>query len=125
MYFLGIAINTSYPVNTKWSGQGKNKSEKRAHVRKKAPPNVTILPEGAEHIPSSTSQDEADTEDSPSKLRKRRKLLRKSRAKKQKGIDYWSYSLFKNSKFASYIIISPLNIPYVKFFLIFKAKKFI
>lgn len=79
----GISIKSS--PNAKWSGQGKNKTEKRTLPRKKNPANINILPEVDENIPSSSSQDEADTEDSPSKLRKRRKLLRKSRAKRQKG----------------------------------------
>lgn len=39
-----------------------------------------------ETIGSSSSQDEADTEDSPTKFRKRRRILRKSRVKnKQKS----------------------------------------
>lgn len=42
--------------------------------------------EGVEAIDSSTSQDEADTEDSPTKFRKRRRILRKNRIKnKQKS----------------------------------------
>lgn len=44
-----------------------------------------MLPEGIEAIGSSSSQDEAEEEISP-KFRKRRKMLRKSRAKRQKGI---------------------------------------
>uniref|UniRef100_A0A6P7F8D8 ubiquitinyl hydrolase 1 n=1 Tax=Diabrotica virgifera virgifera TaxID=50390 RepID=A0A6P7F8D8_DIAVI len=76
----------SYPANTKWApGQGKIKAETRATVRKKIAAKINILPKVDENIPSSSSQDEADTEDSPSKLRKRRKLLRKSRSKRQKG----------------------------------------
>lgn len=44
------------------------------------------MPEGVETIGSSSSQDEADTEDSPSKYRKRRKILRKTRtSRKHKG----------------------------------------
>lgn len=44
------------------------------------------VPEGVEAIASSSSQDEADAEDSPTKFRKRRRILRKSRVKnKQKG----------------------------------------
>lgn len=79
----GIPLKNSTPVKPKWSQ--KQKIEKRAHVRKKILTNMNVLPEGVETIASSTSQDEADAEDSPSKIRKRRKLLRKSRTKRQKG----------------------------------------
>lgn len=47
---------------------------------------MSTMPEGVEMIASSSSQDEADTEDSPSKFRKRRKILRRTRLKiKHKG----------------------------------------
>lgn len=83
--FLGIPIKTS-PTKPKWSGMVKTKHDKRAHLRKKILNKINALPEGVETIASSTSQDEADAEDSPSKLRKRRKLLRKTRVKRQKGL---------------------------------------
>ncbi|KAJ8971929.1 hypothetical protein NQ314_000472, partial [Rhamnusium bicolor] len=80
---------SSIPIKSpkvKWtSGSGKSKSEKRAHVRKKILTSLNVLPDGVEAIASSTSQDEAEIEDTPSKLRKRRKLLRKTRVKRQKG----------------------------------------
>lgn len=59
----------------------KRKSEKRCSVRKKIIGALAELneglPEGVENIGSSSSQDEADTEETPSKFRKRRKVLRK------------------------------------------------
>ncbi|CAH1163705.1 unnamed protein product [Phaedon cochleariae] len=78
----GIPIKT--PTKPKWPNV-KMKSGKRAHVRKKILANMNILPESVEVAATSTSQDEADIEDSPAKLRKRRKLLRKTRVKRQKG----------------------------------------
>ncbi|KAG5873618.1 hypothetical protein JTB14_023780 [Gonioctena quinquepunctata] len=81
----GAPMKPTVSVKAKWSASGKSKSEKRSHLRKKILTNLNVLPEGVEAVPSSTSQDEADAEDSPSKLRKRRKLLRKTRVKRQKG----------------------------------------
>nr|XP_023025188.1 ubiquitin carboxyl-terminal hydrolase puf [Leptinotarsa decemlineata] len=81
----GIPIKTPESNKSKWTGQMKSKNEKRAHVRKKILTNLNVLPESVEAGPSSSSQDEADVEDSPSKMRKRRKLLRKTRVKRQKG----------------------------------------
>lgn len=49
--------------------------------RKKMKIIVSEMPEGVETIASSSSQDEADTEDSPLKFRKKRKILRKTRSK--------------------------------------------
>lgn len=49
------------------------------------------MPEGVETIASSSSQDEADTEDSPSKFRKRRKVLRKTRLKTKHKGNYFNF----------------------------------
>ncbi|KAI4467227.1 ubiquitin carboxyl-terminal hydrolase [Holotrichia oblita] len=48
---------------------------------KKKSNNVNEMPEGVETIGSSSSQDEGISEDTPSKFRKRRKILRKTRTK--------------------------------------------
>ncbi|CAH2011093.1 unnamed protein product [Acanthoscelides obtectus] len=62
------------------------KANRRAQVKKKLLASLNVLPEGVEAIASSTSQDEADTEDTSVKLKKRRKLLRKTRiVKRQKA----------------------------------------
>jgi hypothetical protein len=58
----------------------------RSSVRKKLLSTLNVLPEGIETIGSSSSQDEADVEEVPAKFRKRRKMLRKTRVKRQKGI---------------------------------------
>lgn len=50
-------------------------------TNKKKNNNVNEMPEGVETIGSSSSQDEGIGEDTPSKFRKRRKILRKTRAK--------------------------------------------
>lgn len=42
--------------------------------------SLKAMAEGVENIASSSSQGEADTEDLPSKYRKRRKVLRKTRS---------------------------------------------
>lgn len=64
-------------------------SHKRANVRKKMF-TLNVLPDGIETIGSSSSQDEADMEEIPAKFRKRKKILRKTRVKRQKGkrMDY-------------------------------------
>lgn len=53
----------------------------RCPSRKKLLSSVDPVQEGVEAIDSSSSQDEADTEDSPTKFRKRRRILRKNRIK--------------------------------------------
>lgn len=54
---------------------------------KKKSNNVNEMPEGVETIGSSSSQDEGIGEDAPSKFRKRRKILRKTRTKhKSRGM---------------------------------------
>lgn len=59
----------------------RRKNEKRCSVRKKIIGALAeinqALPDGVENIGSSSSQDEADAEETPSKFRKRRKILRK------------------------------------------------
>lgn len=84
--FSGIPIKTTPPAKPKWSGPEKNK--KRSRVHKKVLNNLNSVGDGVEVIASSTSQDEADAEDTPCKIRKRRKLLRKTRVKRQKGISH-------------------------------------
>ncbi|XP_050316350.1 ubiquitin carboxyl-terminal hydrolase 34 isoform X2 [Anthonomus grandis grandis] len=82
----GIPIQTSpTPAKVKWPPSVKTKSDRKAHVRKKLLSTLNALPEGVEAVGSSSSQEEADVEDSPSKMRKRRKFLRKARAKRQKS----------------------------------------
>ncbi|XP_018562913.1 ubiquitin carboxyl-terminal hydrolase 34 [Anoplophora glabripennis] len=80
----GVPIKS--PPKVKWpSGTPKSKGDKRAHVRKKILTSLNVFPDGVEAIASSTSQDEAEVDDPSSKLRKRRKMLRKTRVKRQKG----------------------------------------
>lgn len=68
----GIPIKTSpTQEEVKWPASIKTKSERKAHVRKKILSSLNVMPEGVEAIGSSSSQDEADTEDSPTKIRKR------------------------------------------------------
>lgn len=83
-FYLGVPIKS--PPKVKWpNGPAKSKGDKRAHVRKKILTSLNVLPDGVEAIASSTSQDEAEVDDPSSKLRKRRKMLRKTRVKRQKG----------------------------------------
>ncbi|CAH1127870.1 unnamed protein product [Ceutorhynchus assimilis] len=85
----GIPIKTTPEQDKiKWPASVRTKSEKKAHVRKKLLSTLNlnvVMPEGVETIGSSSSQDEADLEGSPSKIRKRRKYLRKARVKRQKS----------------------------------------
>ncbi|KAF7284487.1 hypothetical protein GWI33_022078 [Rhynchophorus ferrugineus] len=82
----GIPLKTSpTPEKMKWPQAVKMKNDRKAHVRKKILSTINVMPDGVETIGSSSSQDEADVEDSPTKLRKRRKFLRKARVKRQKG----------------------------------------
>ncbi|XP_066257421.1 ubiquitin carboxyl-terminal hydrolase puf [Euwallacea similis] len=82
----GIPLKAS-PEHEKvrWPSSVKTKSDRKAHVRKKILSNLNVLSEGMETIGSSSSQDEGDADSSPTKMRKRRKFLRKARAKRQKG----------------------------------------
>lgn len=82
----GIPIKAS-PVQekVKWPTSVKTKHDRKAHVRKKILSNLNVLTESVEGLGSSSSQEDGDTEDSPVKMRKRRKFLRKARVKRQKG----------------------------------------
>lgn len=69
-------VSSSANVSASASANDKRKSVRKKIIGTLVDLNET-LPEGVENIGSSSSQDEADTEETPSKFRKRRKVLRK------------------------------------------------
>ncbi|KAL3285850.1 hypothetical protein HHI36_000370 [Cryptolaemus montrouzieri] len=85
----GIPIKRGISEKTKKSLVAKAKNSKRQQelaVRKKLMTALNIvIPEPQENVDSSSSQEEGDDDEENVKLRKRRKILRKTRVKRQKG----------------------------------------